>query len=212
MSQKRSPLNPMPDFKIDKPHPDRPYGAYIFDCDGTLAHSMPLHLAAWNHGLKTVQAPLRLSGDQFMGVAGMALDETIAFWNRTHSLKIDAKMAIAAKNQYFLERRDTVPPMEPVVAFARALAAEEIPIAVASGGHREDVVETLKVIGVSELFDVVVTADDVRRSKPDPELFLLAAQRMGVPPEACCVLEDSELGIQAAETAGMGWIRIPVYL
>jgi len=68
------------------------------------------------------------------------------------------------------------------------------------------------VIGVSELFDVVVTADDVRRSKPDPELFLLAAQRMGVPPEACCVLEDSELGIQAAETAGMGWIRIPVYL
>lgn len=202
----------MPDFVIDRPTPDRDYGAYIFDCDGTLAHSMPLHLDAWNHGLATTKAPIRLSKDQFMGVAGMALDQTIEFWNHTHSLKIDGATVIAAKNRYFFERRSTVLPLEPVVRYARDLAEKGIPVAVASGGHREDVVETLRIIGVGDLFDAVVTADDVARGKPDPELFLLAAERMGVAPETCCVLEDSELGIQAAETAGMGWIRIPVQL
>jgi HAD superfamily hydrolase (TIGR01509 family) len=202
----------MLDFRIDRPTPERNYGAFIFDCDGTLAHSMPLHMQAWNAGLEAARAPFRLSKDQFMGVAGMALDQTIDFWNETHSLKIDHKTVIEAKNRYFEEARHTVQPIPPVVAYARELYAMDMPIAVASGGHREDVEETLKIIGVRDLFEVVTTADDVKRSKPDPEVFLLAAKRMGVPPEACCVLEDSELGIQAAEAAGMGWIRIPALL
>lgn len=202
----------MLDFPIDRPTPERAYGAFIFDCDGTLAHSMPLHLQAWNAGLAAAHAPIRLSKDQFMGVAGMALDQTIDFWNETHSIKIDHATVIEAKNRYFQEGRHTIEPIPPVAAYARELYAQDVPIAVASGGHREDVDETLRIIGVRELFEVVVTADDVKRGKPDPAIFLLAAARMGVPPEACCVLEDSELGVEAAKAAGMGYIRIPILL
>lgn len=199
-------------FSIDRPTPDRPYTAYIFDCDGTLAHSMPIHLKAWNHGLAAAHAPFRLSKDQFMGVAGMSLQQTIEFWNQTHQVQIDGTLVISEKNRYFEEHRGSVTPLEPTVEFARSLQSKNIPISVASGGHREDVDFTLNQIGVSDLFPVVVTADDVKTGKPAPDLFLLAAQKMGVEPTECCVLEDSELGIQAAEKAGMGWIRLPVLL
>ncbi|MFP4281533.1 MAG: HAD family hydrolase [Opitutales bacterium] len=197
-------------FQLDRP--DKAYAAYIFDCDGTLAHSMPLHLRAWNDGLEAAGAPFRLARENFMSVAGMALRQTVDHWNETHSLQIDHDTAINAKNRFFSAHMHEIEPLQPTVDYARELAAAAVPLAVASGGHREDVEATLRIIGVSDLFPVVVTADDVERAKPAPDLFLLAAERLGVKPEDCCVLEDSELGIQAAEACGMGWIRIPVLL
>lgn len=199
-----------PHFVLDRP--ERAYAAYIFDCDGTLAHSMPLHLLAWNSGLEKSGAPFRLEKESFMSVAGMALLQTVEHWNKTHQLQIEPEAVIAEKNQYFAAHMREIRPLAPVVEFARELQAAGKALAVASGGHREDVHETLRIIGVADLFPVVVTANDVARSKPAPDLFLAAAERLGVDPRDCCVLEDSELGIQAAEACGMGWVRIPVLL
>ena len=189
--------------------PTLAYGGYIFDCDGTLADSMPLHLEAWNMGLAAAAAPLRLDGKNFMSVAGMALKQTIDHWNETHSLQIDADTVIAAKNRHFASQRHTIAPIPEVVAFARACKASGATVAVASGGVRGDVEFTLRTIGLEGFFPVIITADDVARAKPAPDLFLLAAQRMGIPPEDCLVIEDSPLGVQAAEACGMASVLVP---
>jgi len=183
--------------------------AFLFDCDGTLANSMPLHLRAWNHGLKVAGAPLQIDGKGFMTVAGMALRQTVDHWNATHSLQINAEIVINAKNAYYSEHQAEIEAIPEVVAFARDCRRAGAAISVASGGERPDVLETLRLIGLDNSFPVVVTAEDVQRAKPAPDLFLLAAERMGVPPAECLVIEDSLLGIEAADTAGMDSILVP---
>jgi HAD superfamily hydrolase (TIGR01509 family) len=188
--------------------PEKSYPGYIFDCDGTLIDSMPLHLKAWNHGLRAAAAPLQLDGKAFMSVAGMALQQTIDHWNRTHSIQIDAQVVIEAKNRYYEENFHSITIIEEVAAFARTCKAAGALLAVASGGSRKDVTASLKLVGLLDLFPVIVTADDVKLAKPAPDLFLLAAQRLGLPPADCLVLEDSQLGIQAANIAGMDSVLI----
>ncbi|MEX0326322.1 MAG: HAD family hydrolase [Puniceicoccaceae bacterium] len=194
---------------IDFTPPEKAYKGYIFDCDGTLADSMPLHLRAWNAGLVAAKAPFHLDGKNFMSVAGMALRQTVEHWNETHTLQIDPDVVIEAKNAYFEEHRGEIGPIEPVADFARACHGAGAAISVASGGTTDDVLFTLRNIGLGELFDIVVTADDVLNAKPAPDLFLLAAEKMGLAPADCLVLEDSLLGIEAARTAGMESVLIP---
>lgn len=189
--------------------PEKAYAAYIFDCDGTLADSMPLHLEAWNHGLEAARTPFRLTAKGFMSVAGMALQQTLDHWNRTHETQIDAATVIKAKNAYYLEHRHRITAIEPMVAFARLCKSRGAKVAVASGGVRDDVIETLRIIGMEAFFPVITTSDDVAFAKPAPDLFLLAAQRLGVDPAHCLVLEDSPLGIEAADLAGMDSILLP---
>lgn len=189
--------------------PEKDFTGYIFDCDGTLANSMPLHLEAWNAGLAAAKAPFQLEGKAFMSVAGMSIRETIDHWNAVHQLKIDADIVASVKAAHFERFQHTVQPIVPVVEFARQCAARGKAIAVASGGARSDVVRTLEFIGIAGLFPVIVTADDVQRAKPAPDLFLLAAERLQVPAHQCLVLEDSLLGVEAAESAGMDSVLIP---
>ena len=189
--------------------PSRIYKGYIFDCDGTLADSMHIHLDAWNHGLEAANAPIRLDGKNFMSVAGMALRQTVEHWNKRHSLQIDADTVMEAKNAYFEAHMPTIQPIKAVVEFARACKKSGAAVSVASGGNREDVLETLRLIGLEGFFSVVTTADDVEHSKPAPDLFLLAAKQMGVSPTDCLVIEDSQLGIQAADACGMDSVLVP---
>lgn len=189
--------------------PTKAYPAYIFDCDGTLADTMPLHLRAWNHGLETAGAPLRIDGRAFMSVAGMAQRQTIEHWNETHSLQIDAEKVMAAKQEFFMNHQPEITPIEPVVAFARQCRERGAAVAVASGGGRVDVLRTLSIIGLEGFFPVVVTADEVVRAKPAPDLFLAAAEQLGVAPADCLVIEDSPLGIEAANVAGMEGVLLP---
>jgi beta-phosphoglucomutase-like phosphatase (HAD superfamily) len=98
--------------------------------------------------------------------------------------------------------------LDEVVAFARERARAGFPVSVASGGDAITVRQTLRTIGVTDLFPVVVTAEEVEHGKPAPDLFLLAAERMGVAPAQCLVFEDSLLGIRAAERAGMGSVLV----
>jgi HAD superfamily hydrolase (TIGR01509 family) len=194
---------------MDFPKPNRRYAGYIFDCDGTLADSMPIHLQAWNHGLESADAPLRIDGNDLMKVAGMDVYQTVEHWNDIHKMEIQAKTTVEEKTRYFLENRAKVKALQPVVDFARECYKSGATLSVASGGTREDVEFTIACIGIRDLFTAVVTADDVQRSKPFPDLFLLAAKQMGIKPEDCLVIEDSPLGIEAANRAGMHSILIP---
>lgn len=195
-------------MKTFKP-PEKRYRGYIFDCDGTLANSMPIHLRAWNHGLKMAGAPLQIDGKGFMSVAGMALQQTIDHWNRTHDLQIDAETVMREKSAYYAEHQRETTPIPEVVAFARSCKAAGAAVSVASGGERKDVLETLSLIGLEGFFPVVVTAGDVEFSKPAPDLFLLAAKLLDLPPEDCLVIEDSLLGVEAADIAGMDSVLVP---
>jgi len=194
--------------KFTPPGTLTPYRGFIFDCDGTLADTMPVHQTAWIHALRKHGATFDFGWDLFMSRAGKTIELTVAELNEQFGTELDPTLVAADQRAHFDSLADHVLPLEEVVAFARARKAEGYPLAVASGGDAPTVARTLRTIGVSDLFDVVVTAEQVVHGKPAPDMFLLAAERIGVPPAQCLVFEDSLLGIQAAERAGMGAVLV----
>ncbi len=188
--------------------PDEPFAGCIFDCDGTLIHSMPVHMKAWNRSVRTFGAQFQLDPESFMEVAGVGGIDTVRHFNRRFREKIPPAQAFDLKEEIYLSLLDEVEPIDEVVAIARAMA-RRYPVSVASGGPRHVVEAALEKTGLRSLFPVIVTQDDITRSKPDPEIFLLAAERMGVSPAECVVFEDSPLGIDGARAAGMRTVLIP---
>ena len=188
--------------------PDREYSAFIFDCDGTLADSMPLHQTAWVRALRRHGATFEFGWELFMSRAGKTIELTVSELNDQFGLSLDPTEVARAQRAEFDFLATTVQPLHEVVQYARGRARAGFPVSVASGGDAPTVRRTLGTIGVLDLFPVVVTAEEVARGKPAPDLFLLAAERMSVAPEHCLVFEDSPLGIQAAERAGMGAVLV----
>ncbi|HEX7453643.1 MAG TPA: HAD family phosphatase [Polyangiaceae bacterium] len=194
----------MPQFSL----PAREYSAFIFDCDGTLADSMPLHQRAWIHALRKHGASFEFGWELFMSRAGKTIELTVIELNAQFGLTMDPTLVAADQRAHYDALAPGVLALDEVVAFARARAAAGFPVSVASGGDAATVRQTLHTIGVADVFKIVVTAEEVEHGKPAPDLFLLAAQRMGVTPEQCLVFEDSPLGILAAERAGMGAVLV----
>jgi beta-phosphoglucomutase-like phosphatase (HAD superfamily) len=187
--------------------PSGTYAGYIFDCDGTLADTMPLHHRAWREALRAGGAAFDFHWDLFMSRAGMTLERTVAELAEQFRVELHAETIAVTQRRRFLELESGVLPITDVVAFARRMASTH-PISVASGSLRPHVERTLAHIGARDLFEVIVTPEDVTHGKPDPEMFLLAAERMGVPPSQCLVFEDADLGIEAARRAGMASVRV----
>jgi beta-phosphoglucomutase family hydrolase len=183
--------------------PDTPFSACIFDCDGTLVDSMPLHLTAWRtalqkHGFPPEQFTLKMHHD-FAGMPGAAIVRKL---NADFGYQMSPDQVEMDKVEWYMTHHTTVKPIVPVVDFARSMYGK-MPLAVASGSDAAIVDDSLRAIGIHDLFVTIITPADVARGKPAPDMFLLAAERMGVRPEECLVFEDGLLGIQAAEAAGM---------
>jgi beta-phosphoglucomutase-like phosphatase (HAD superfamily) len=187
--------------------PPGDFDAFIFDCDGTLADSMPLYHRAWRAALTRSGATFDFSWDIFVSRAGMSTLLTIEGLNRQFGTSLDAITIETHQHAEYALLVDEVKPIAAVVALAREHAGR-VPMSVASGGTRPLVERTLEVLGIRELFAHVLVASDVPRGKPEPDLFLLAAHKMGVAPERCLVFEDGEPGIVAAERAGMQVVRV----
>ena len=128
--------------------------------------------------------------------------------NDEYDLKLDPETVALAKREAFLKRINQVTLIEEVAAFANSLRGK-VPMAVATGGTRMVIEKTLKAVGISDWFDEVVTAEDVVKGKPSPEIFLKAAKLLGVDPTRCLVVEDAPAGILAAQLAGMKVVAIP---
>lgn len=188
--------------------PSGEFAGYIFDLDGTLVDTMPLHYAAWRDTMREFGLDRDLDEHLFYSLGGVPAVKVADIFNQHYGTNFEPLALREVKEARFGKLLPAAPLIESVVAFARQVAATH-PVSVASGGPRDVVTDTLETRGLSALFPVVVTADDVERGKPAPDTFLLAAEKMGVAAEGCLVFEDAELGIEAAKAAGMQWVRIP---
>lgn len=193
-------------MKLDIPAGD--FAGYIFDLDGTLVDTMPLHYRAWNQAMQKVGLKGDLDEELFYSLGGVPTREVAELIAKHYGLTIDPHAVFHHKESLFLELQKDAKLIEPVVEIARRVALTR-PVAIASGGPREIVRRMLQLSGLAPLFKVVITPEDVEHGKPAPDMFLLAAKRMGLAPEKCLVFEDAEPGMRAAEAAGMKWVRVP---
>jgi beta-phosphoglucomutase family hydrolase len=186
--------------------PEGSFQAYLFDCDGTIADSMPLHYMAWKKAL--AEWDCEFDEKLFYAWGGMPVSEIVQTLNKNHGLSMPVEAVSRRKESLYFE---LLPQLKAVAEVLEHVNAEHgrIPFAVVSGSTRESVTASLDALNILDRFDTLVCAGDYERSKPDPEAFLLAAARLGVPPENCLVFEDTEMGIQAATAAGMASVKIP---
>ena len=181
------------------------YTAILFDCDGTLADTMPAHYRAWLHVTK--HHGILFDEDRFYALGGRPTRDILATLANEASIEIDLDHASEMKETAFLEQVKYVKAIDPVIAALRR-AHGHLPVAVVTGGYRDVCEKILLQIGIREFFDCIVASEDTNRHKPHPDPFLEAARRLGVAPEGCLVWEDSDLGIEAACQAGMSWIDV----
>ena len=172
----------------------------IFDCDGTLVDSLPLHYAAWEETFAELGQSCPL--DFLFRHNGKPTDRIVALYNAEFDCAIDVARFTEDKERRTYARLDQTPPMEPVAALARRYHGH-LPMAVVSGSNRANVERALRAAGLHQLFSVMLTADDGLPPKPAPDLFLEAARCIGVEPGACQVFEDADSGLEAARCAGM---------
>jgi HAD superfamily hydrolase (TIGR01509 family) len=191
-------------FSLELPPGD--FAAFIFDCDGTLADTMPTHYRAWQAALG--RHADKLPEAMFYELGGVPAAGIIALLNERHGLALAIDETVATKEHLFLDFASEIAAIEPVVALAREYHGLK-PLAVASGGLRRVVLKTLRALGIADLFQAVVTSEDYHRGKPAPDPFLEAALRLRVRPEECLVFEDTVTGIAAATAAGMQSVLIP---
>jgi len=187
--------------------PPEPYKAIIFDCDGTLADTMPNHAKAWVASCRSFG--LDMTEEPFIEMGGLPNRAIIERLNDEFGAKLDVARTQEDKERRYLEMLHTVIEIKAVADVARAHRGQ-VPIAVASSGMRHVVEKTLAAVGLISLFDVIVTADDVVHGKPAPDLFLLAAERLGVAPVDCIVYEDGDPGLEAARRANMRAVDVRV--
>ncbi|WP_430498783.1 HAD family hydrolase [Micromonospora trifolii] len=188
------------------PLPPGPFAAYLFDCDGTIVDSMPLHYLAWQRALEEwgCEFPETL----FYAWGGRPTADIIVALNEQQGLAMPVAAVVERRESYYQELLPQLAAVPEVLAHIHD-AHRRVPFAVVSGSTRASVTASLDALGLLDRFDVLVCADDYTRAKPDPEAFLLAAEQLGVPPQSCLVFEDTDLGIQAATAAGMASVRVP---
>lgn len=182
------------------------YAGYIFDCDGTLTDSMPLHAVAWEETM--ARYDVKFPPERCYSMGGMPTTKIIEILAIENKIELNAAAIAAEKEQAFLKKIDQLQPVQQVVDVVHKCVAAGKSISVASGSERHSVDLQLKQIGLDETFSIIVAAEDTERHKPEPDVFLRAAELMNIAAEQCVVYEDSDFGIQAAKSAGMAWVDV----
>ncbi|MBW6534804.1 MAG: beta-phosphoglucomutase family hydrolase [Mariniphaga sp.] len=179
-------------------HPDA--RALIFDLDGTLSNSLPVHMATWNkvgevYGFKfDPQIMLEMTGRATIEFARRVVEQ--------YGLSADPEEIVKLKQQSFWDSAQLLEPVHEIISIVKEYFGK-LPLAVGTGASRKSTEVQLVELQIAHYFDVIVTADDVTRHKPNPDTFLKCAELMGVEPAKCQVFEDGDLGIEAAKKAGM---------
>jgi HAD superfamily hydrolase (TIGR01509 family) len=177
--------------------------SYIFDFDGVLARTMEAHFICYEKALAEVGVPL--IKERFFSQAGMTAIEQIRCFCELAGVNADYAAIYARKKEIYKEMNHRAEPIECNIELLRALKKLGFKVAIATGGSVQSVGPVVEQLGLE--IDAFVTAEDVKRGKPNPDLFLAAAERLGVNPNYCIVIEDSDAGIEAAYAAGMNAMR-----
>jgi beta-phosphoglucomutase family hydrolase len=172
----------------------------IFDCDGTLANTMPLHWLAWRK--IATKHKLHFPEERFYALGGVPSRDILKMLGEEQGIQLDHLAVAHEKEEEYIPLMAQVEPIHAVVAIAREYHGK-IPMAVASGGVKPIIEKVLIQLGIRDLFGAIVTSEDVKNQKPAPDIFLEAARRIGVPPQFCRAFEDTDLGLQAIRAAGM---------
>jgi beta-phosphoglucomutase-like phosphatase (HAD superfamily) len=180
-------------------YPHQPQGI-IFDCDGTLADTMPLHWRAWQ--VIAARHRFRLPQDRFYALGGVPSRDILKMLRAEQGVPLDPLAVAREKEAEYLPLIAQVEPINTVVGVARKNYGR-IPLAVASSGTRRIIEQVLDHLDIRNLFQTIVTSEDVVNQKPAPDIFLEAARRLGVPPQFCRAYEDTDLGMRAIRAAGM---------
>ena len=177
----------------------------IFDCDGTLADTMPLHWHAWQ--MVTRRHDLHFPEDRFYSLGGVPSRDILKMLAAEQGRSLDHIAIAHEKENAYLPLLVQAEPIHAVVEIAQANFGK-IPLAVASGGTQPIIVEVLNHLKIRHLFDAVVTSEMVKHQKPAPDIFLEAARRIGVAPKCCRAYEDTDLGLTAIRAAGMDAVDV----
>ena len=181
----------------------------IFDCDGTLVDSMPLHMEAWKAAFREYNA---YYNEEFLfSLKGMKEIEIIDLYNKKFETTLKPQQMVDAKHKYFIENINSVKPIKQIVQIAEQ-HYEKLPLAVVSGSVNKIVTLELRALGIINLFKVILTADDPYKPKPSPDIFLAAASILNLAPELCLVFEDGDAGLEAASTAGMETVDVRKFI
>jgi beta-phosphoglucomutase-like phosphatase (HAD superfamily) len=192
------------------------YDGFIFDCDGTLADSMPIHFRAWTESLtdKLGRPSVEFTEELFYHFGGMPAREIVGRLNRDFGWNLDPEKTAHEKEEHFLTLLHLIGPVPEAIDALHSLG-REASVAVASGGLTFIVRDTLRFVGIEvgpqEYVKHLIGSDQVKHGKPNPELFLKAAEALGLPPARCLVFEDAEPGFAAARAAGMAYIDVRPY-
>ncbi len=182
--------------------------AVIFDLDGLMADSEPLAKWAWSQTLARYDR--ELDDQTFREVQGMRVAESSRIFCERFSLPIGPEQAMSERDELFLEAVPThLRPRSGLYSLLDELAARGLGLGVATSGHRRYVTLAMRTLELDGRFQAVAAGDEVERGKPAPDIYLLAAGRLGVPPERCLALEDAPLGVEAAVAAGMTCVAVP---
>ena len=186
--------------------PEGTFKAYLFDCDGTIVDSMPLHYVAWKKALGEWNC--EFDEKLFYAWGGRPTPEIISTLNQMQGLNMPVEGVARRKEEFYFA---LLPELKVVPEVLEHIEAQHgrIPFAVVSGSARDSVTASLEALKLLGRFETLVCAGEYTKSKPDPEAFLLAASRLGVAAGDCLVFEDTEMGIQAATGAGMASVRVP---
>ncbi|GEO09996.1 HAD family hydrolase [Segetibacter aerophilus] len=182
------------------------YKAFLYDCDGTLADNMEDHKETYERVAS--DGGVEIDPGIVDELAGYPTTEVVAEINKRYKSDFNPKEFDASKSELFYN--EFIPQTKPITHVVDHLKASagKYKIAVVSGSSRKTIKKTLEVLGIDSLVDLMVCSEDYEKGKPNPEPFLMAAEKLGVEPEACIVFEDGDPGVQAAEAAGMKSIRI----
>ncbi len=182
------------------------FRAYLFDCDGTIVDSMPLHYNAWKKAL--AEWNCGFDEELFYSWGGRPVREIVAALNAQNGLAMPVDAVATRKEGFYLEQ---LPQLKGIPEVVEQIERQygRIPLAVVSGSRRESVVGSLTALNLLDRFETLVCAEDYKNGKPAPDAFLMGAGRLGIAPKDCLVFEDTDLGIEAATAAGMASVRVP---
>lgn len=176
---------------------------YIFDFDGVLVNTMELHHAAYSQAC--MEAGFPIDKHQFFNQAGMTGREQIQYFANKAGVEVDIEAVYLRKSELAKDWTEKATDIACNMELLRILRKNGVKVAIATGSSRPSILPVMEKFGIQ--VDAIASSEDIEHGKPHPDLFLCAAEKLGIPPERCIVIEDSDVGIEAANNAGMHALR-----